>query len=464
MRSGEFCGNERAGQIYKKKFKGENMASSTVHLAITEELIRRRKFSNPERLRFGAVLPDFRKSGNSHLFIFPCGGYKKAYDMAGFLARVGERMREDDLYLGYYLHLVQDIGYRHYVYDRYKWNPMLEGNVERLHRDYALVNPHIVARYGLQNNIVVPEGFAAEPLTELAEFDTDGLLRSMQEYLTQQPEGDIFFFTREMSDEFIEESVEECLKELDRIERGEPLADGYDNAWERTANPKSMLESTSNTRDLAMFRIEGTDEYTKSGRIVRSDMPKELSENALASLRKNDITTVIDLRGSWEVEHMPHGLKDAEGFSYHNMPIEAGSWVPESVEAVPGSYMTIAESEAMAEALRLIATTEHGVWFNCSAGKDRTGVLTAILLRLCGVSKSDIVFDYLITKKCNYERLMQFHEKFPDIDINIVIPCEAFMEGFFELMSAKYGTVQNYCESMGIGEELQRAIVRKMTA
>ena len=126
--------------------------------------------------------------------------------------------------------------------------------------------------------------------------------------------------------------------------------------------------------------------------------------------------------------------------------------------------MTIAESEAMAEALRLIATTEHGVWFNCSAGKDRTGVLTAILLRLCGVSKSDIVFDYLITKKCNYERLMQFHEKFPDIDINIVIPCEAFMEGFFELMSAKYGTVQNYCESMGIGEELQRAIVRKMTA
>lgn len=59
------------------------MASSTVHLAITEELIRRRSFKDPERLRFGAVLPDFRKSGNGHLFIYPCGGYRKAYDMTG---------------------------------------------------------------------------------------------------------------------------------------------------------------------------------------------------------------------------------------------------------------------------------------------------------------------------------------------------------------------------------------------
>ena len=439
------------------------MASSAVHLAITEELIRRRKFRNPDRLRFGAVLPDFRKSGNSHLFIYPCGGYKKAYDMAGFRALFAERIREDDLYLGYYLHLVQDIGYRHYVYDRYQWNPMLPGNVDRLHNDYTLVNPHIVARYRLQNKLTIPEDFASEPLAELAEFDTDELLRAMQVFLTEKPEGEVFFFTQEMTDEFIEESIAACMEEIDRIERGEPLTDGYDNAWERSSALKSLLETTSNTRELSMFRIEGTDRYTMSGRIVRSDMPKEPSDDDIAFLRNAGITTVIDLRGSWEVEHAQHGLKDVEGFSYHNLPIEAGSWVPESVEAVPGSYVTIAESEAMAEALRLIATTEHGVLYNCSAGKDRTGVLTAILLRLCGVSRADIVFDYMVTKKCNYERLMQFHEKFPDIDINIVIPREEFIESFFELMTEKYGTVQNYCISMGIGEELQRAIVRKMT-
>ena len=67
------------------------MASSTVHLAITEELIRRREFKNPDRLRFGSVLPDFRKSGNSHFFIYPCGRFKKSYDLAGFRERFGER-------------------------------------------------------------------------------------------------------------------------------------------------------------------------------------------------------------------------------------------------------------------------------------------------------------------------------------------------------------------------------------
>ncbi|SFP84429.1 hypothetical protein SAMN04487928_109119 [Butyrivibrio proteoclasticus] len=39
-------------------------------------------------------------------------------------------MRQDDLYLGYYLHLVQDMCYRHFVYDKYHWNPMIPGNVE----------------------------------------------------------------------------------------------------------------------------------------------------------------------------------------------------------------------------------------------------------------------------------------------------------------------------------------------
>ena len=436
------------------------MASSTVHLAITEELIRRRAFKNPDRLRFGSVLPDFRKSGNSHFFIYPCGRLKKSYDLAGFRERFGERMRQDDLYLGYYLHLLQDIGYRHFVYDRYHWNPRIAGNVDRLHNDYALVNPHIVATYRLKDNLSVPDGFEREPLAEVAEFDTDSLLSSMHEFLTQNPTGEIFFFTREMSDAFIAESVEACLSELDRMERGEPLTDGYANAWAQ--EPRSLLETTRNTRDLGTFRIEGTNRYTKTMRVLRSDMPKEPSAADIDFLRKNGITTIIDLRSSHEVERTPHGLAGAEGFSYYSFPIEEGGWVPESIEAVPGSYLAIAESEGTASALRQIAMSEDGVLFSCAAGKDRSGVLAALILLLCGVAKSDIVFDYMVTKTCNRERLMKFHETYPDIDIEIVIPHEEYMMAFFDLLSAKYGTIQNYYRSMGIGEELQNALLAKI--
>lgn len=55
-------------------------------------------------------------------------------------------MKTDDLYLGYYLHLVQDICYRHFVYDKYKWNPMIPGNVEKLHKDYSIINIYVATR------------------------------------------------------------------------------------------------------------------------------------------------------------------------------------------------------------------------------------------------------------------------------------------------------------------------------
>jgi len=436
------------------------MASSTVHLAITEELIRRRPFKNPDRLRFGSVLPDFRKEGNSHFFLYPCGGWKKTYDFVGFRERFATQMRQDDLHLGYYLHLLQDLGYRHFVYDRYNWNPRIEGNVDRLHNDYSLVNPHIVAKYHLADTMPVPEDFDREPLFEVAAFDLDTFQKNMHEFLTQKPEGEIFFFTREMSDAFIAESVESCLAELDRMERGEPLTSGYDNAWVR--NPGSLLETTRNTRDLGTFRIEGTNRYTKTMRVLRSDMPKAPSANDIDFLKKKGITTIIDLRSEGEVSCMPHGLSGVEGFSYHICPIVEGSFVPESVEAVPGSYLAIAESKGTAEALRMIATSETGVMYSCSAGKDRSGVLSALILLLCGAEKSDIVFDYMVTKTANRERLMTFHESFPDIDINILIPHEEYMMAFIAMLYEKYGTIQNYYRSMGIGEDLQNALLAKM--
>ena len=209
------------------------MASSTVHLAIIEELLRKRKFRDPERLRFGSILPDFRKGGNSHLSKYLCEGAKKTNDLIGFREMFFDKMCTDDLYLGYYLHLFQDIGYRHFVYDKYEWDPMREGNVDRLHNDYAIVNPYIVSKYALCKEITVPDGFEEEPLSGIAEFDTDNLLKAIKEYVTTITEGSPFFFTKEMTDSFIAESVEACMEELGRMDRGEPMADSDALAWSK---------------------------------------------------------------------------------------------------------------------------------------------------------------------------------------------------------------------------------------
>ena len=50
---------------------------------------------------------------------------------------------------------------------------------------------------------------------------------------------------------------------------------------------------------------------------------------------------------------------------------------------------------------KTIVNAPGGVLFHCTAGKDRTGVVSAILLTLVGVSDEDIVYDYAISREFN---------------------------------------------------------------
>ena len=208
------------------------MASSIIHYAITCEIIKKRKFKNPDRLKLGAVLPDAGCNyGNSHMKIIVAGGQKKTYDFDGYRKLFGKLMKTDDLYLGYYLHLVQDVIYRHFVYDKYHWNPMIPGNVDRLHRDYEIGNAYVIQKYQLRNELVIPPDFEKEALNKLCAFDLKNLRERMDSYFLPVEGGDIFFFTREMTDEYIAEAVEYCMRELEDLENGKEGIDGNACAW-----------------------------------------------------------------------------------------------------------------------------------------------------------------------------------------------------------------------------------------
>ncbi|MCR4642377.1 MAG: hypothetical protein K5697_10155 [Lachnospiraceae bacterium] len=213
------------------------MASSIIHLAITNELTKQLTFSDVARLKFGAVVVDAGVGGNqysnTHLKINVQDGKKRTYDLDRYRELFGDRMLTDDLYMGYYLHLVQDSLYRHYVYDRYHWNPRIPGNVERLHKDYEMINQYVINKYGLKNDLIVPDSFEDEALNRISAFDTERLMRDMASYFSTVDEEPIFFFTKEMSDEFIEEAVGFCVEEVKKIRNGERGIDMLMYAWKR---------------------------------------------------------------------------------------------------------------------------------------------------------------------------------------------------------------------------------------
>lgn len=430
------------------------MASRILHLAVAKEIMKKTDIIDKNRFFLGCILPDAYNpqapKTNSHLKIFVCGNSKETYDLEKFRAIYVEKMKVDMLYVGYYFHLIQDLIFRELVYEKYKWNPMLSGNVERLHCDYGIINKYIIGTYGISNDINVPENIRNEEIYKIYPFEVEIFLADMDEDFASKPEGDIFFFTKEMADEFISTATEICVEEYKAIVQDSYFVDAYTYAW--INKPFSLLKTTQNTRDLCGYRKKDGN-LTREFSLIRSDVQNRPDKEDIDTLKLHGITTIIDMRGEKDIIRKPSGFADVQGFRYYNFQIDEGSGVPENYEAVPASYMKIAEAKAMPDVFRCIANAPDGVMFNCTAGKDRTGVVAAILLCHVGVSDNDIIENYVLTKEYGKERLELVHKNFPELDMRIVTPCEYFMEEFLRLFRDKYGDTDGYFKAIGLTDE-----------
>lgn len=224
---------------------------------------------------------------------------------------------------------------------------------------------------------------------------------------------------------------------------------------------KSLLETTENTRDLGGYtRKNGA--ITRCDQFLRSDKPVCPSERDFQFLLSHGITTIVDLREPSAVNPQENPFNNHPGFSWHHCPIVEGGSIPESVEAVPGSYLQIAESSGASTAFKIMADAPGGVLFHCSAGKDRTGTLSAILLTLAEVPEETVIKDYLLTRDCLQNRLELVHQRFPELDMNIVIPSERHIKGFLQLWKEKYTTAVHYLQAIGLTDGQIECLRRKL--
>ena len=164
-------------------------------------------------------------------------------------------------------------------------------------------------------------------------------------------------------------------------------------------------------------------------RYIRSDVPAEVSESEINFLKNHDILTVIDLRTESEQLKKPCPLKDVSEFRYLSMPVTGGNAVPESPEHVALSYLAMIDSQ-MHNIIDTILNADSNVLYFCNAGKDRTGVVSALLLKQLGYEDDYIIQDYIQSADNLKEMLRQFAEANPDIDIEVITPHESYMKQF----------------------------------
>ena len=175
----------------------------------------------------------------------------------------------------------------------------------------------------------------------------------------------------------------------------------------------SLLHSTLNTRALP------TGDY----RYIRSDYPGQLTDLELQWLRNNNITTIVDLREEKEYLLKPCRLETERGFTYHHIPVTGGGAIPSSPEAVAESYLRMIDAQ-MERIISTIMNAGTNCMYFCNAGKDRTGVVSAILLKMLGYEDHVIIDDYMESKNNLMGFLTAYVTEHPEVDLNIIMPNE----------------------------------------
>lgn len=186
-------------------------------------------------------------------------------------------------------------------------------------------------------------------------------------------------------------------------------------------NMKSLISTTLNTRSI----------LPDSMRFIRSDVPTALSDSDIQWLMDNNIRTIVDLREEEEREQKRCPLENMAGFQYICLPVTGGNKVPETPADVPKSYLNMVDDQ-FAKIIDFIENAETNVLYFCNAGKDRTGVVSAVLLKRQGFQEEYIIQDYLKSAENLKEMLKTFAENNPDVDINVITPRREYMKIFLE--------------------------------
>lgn len=253
------------------------------------------------------------------------------------------------------------------------------------------------------------------------------------------------------------------------------------------------LDGLENTRDLGGLQTSDGRKI-KTHRLIRSGELAKATKNDIKILTcEYELKTIVDLRTDIEIERKPDPT--ICGVDYINLPLvdeltvgitRERSAALSAVKLIKSMDITASEyMQNMYKALVVNKTSidnfkkffdillenENGsVLFHCSAGKDRVGAATAILLSLLGVKKDVIVKDYLATQKFGAKfnkkyklvaRLVSKSKRVAEYADVFLSTNKDFLIAFFNEIEEKYGSVETYAEKLlGIDKDKREKLKR----
>jgi protein-tyrosine phosphatase len=225
------------------------------------------------------------------------------------------------------------------------------------------------------------------------------------------------------------------------------------------------LKSVPNFRDIGGYRTQDG-KHVRWNRVYRASRFSNLSTEDAQTLTNMGIHLVCDLRTKGEVVAEPDKLPD--GIQHLHLPAEssANRWLELGrmmfdAEYLPNlllnAYRTVMidqNPQIFAEIFRRLADEQnYPMVIHCAAGKDRAGIITAMILSFLGVPDEVIIADYTLSNH-HYEffrtttqkvmlQLQMFGVSERDFDY-LLIADGRLMQQALEHVHEHYGTVENY--------------------
>ncbi len=228
-----------------------------------------------------------------------------------------------------------------------------------------------------------------------------------------------------------------------------------------------------NLRDVGGLPTAGGG-VTRAGWLYRSDSLGQLAEADREAFAALGVQTLIDLRRAAELDE--YGRAPAWACAnWRHIPLDYPPWRAEDYSAEVGvvaylvdRYLEIVELAAtgVVAAVRLIADPASGpTLVHCLGGRDRTGVVVALVLSLVGVDEDTIAADYARTESATarYEAWARVHRP-AEADLpDYLARCpEAAIRGVLRELTDRYGSVAGYLVAHGLTPDEIAALRAKL--
>ncbi len=239
------------------------------------------------------------------------------------------------------------------------------------------------------------------------------------------------------------------------------------------------IEGVHNFRDFGGYETK-SGARVKNGVLFRSGQFSGLTENGQNQIKELNIKTLIDLRKSNERSKQPANFGDLKIHRIENdhLRIDAKS-LPSHLEFLKEKERSQAEvfdymvkttrkipfehdhKIIFAQALKELAQSNTPIIVHCTAGKDRTGVLCAIILKILKADENSIIEDYLHTNFVpGHEEIIIKYANYSSELTGRLIPPETmrpmgqvhkdYINAAFDEINSEFETLENYLAHIGI--------------